>query len=184
MVKPQTASPPSRRAFPALGEPQPGKVRLHHLKPIEAPARRLRRESDSADLGLCETFQLPRRMQLQFRVEALNALDYTVLWNSDVNPRNSTFGYISQDRNSPRDIQLDPGVHVLNSRFAVRRSRFANRRSRSRGVVESRIRCFRDSRIQRIREFEDQGFPTRNQGFVFSDYDGPDGGPTRRRAGG
>ena len=32
------------------------------------------------------------------------------LWNPDVNPRNSTFGFISQDRNNPRDIQL--GVRV------------------------------------------------------------------------
>jgi len=31
---------------------------------------------------------------------------YTVLWNPDVNPRNATFGYINQDRNNPRAIQL------------------------------------------------------------------------------
>jgi len=58
------------------------------------------------DLGLYKNFQLPRRMRLQFRVEAINALNYTVLWNPDVNPRNSTFGFINQDRNNPRDIQL------------------------------------------------------------------------------
>jgi hypothetical protein len=58
------------------------------------------------DVGLYKNFQLPRRMRVQFRVEAINALNYTVLWNPDVNPRNSTFGFISQDRNNPRDIQL------------------------------------------------------------------------------
>ncbi len=58
------------------------------------------------DLGLYNNFQLPRRMRVQFRVEAINALNYTVLWNPDVNPRNSTFGLNSQDRNNPRDIQL------------------------------------------------------------------------------
>ncbi len=45
-------------------------------------------------------------MRLQFRMEAINALNYTVLWNPDVNPRNSTFGFVTTDRNNPRDIQL------------------------------------------------------------------------------
>jgi hypothetical protein len=45
-------------------------------------------------------------MKLQFRMEAINALNYTVLWNPDTNPRNSTFGFINQDRNNPRDFQL------------------------------------------------------------------------------
>jgi hypothetical protein len=45
-------------------------------------------------------------MKLQIRVEAINALNYTVLFSPDANPRNSTFGFITTDRNSPRDIQL------------------------------------------------------------------------------
>lgn len=43
---------------------------------------------------------------LQIRVEAINALNYTVLWNPNVDPRNATFGFINQDRNNPRDIQI------------------------------------------------------------------------------
>ena len=58
------------------------------------------------DLGLSKSVSLPRRTTLQFRVEVINALNYTVLWNPDLNPRNSTFGFINQDRNNPRDIQL------------------------------------------------------------------------------
>ena len=58
------------------------------------------------DIGLFKNFSLPRRMTMQFRMEIINALNYTVLWNPDVNPRNSTFGFINQDRNNPRDIQL------------------------------------------------------------------------------
>ena len=58
------------------------------------------------DIGLYKNFGLPRGMKLQFRMEAINALNYTVLWNPDTNPRNSTFGFINQDRNNPRDIQL------------------------------------------------------------------------------
>lgn len=58
------------------------------------------------DLGLYKTFDLPRDMTLQIRVEAINALNYTVLWNPNVGPRNANFGRVNQDRNNPRDIQL------------------------------------------------------------------------------
>ena len=58
------------------------------------------------DIGIFKNFALPRQMRLQVRMEIINALNYTVLWNPDVNPRNSTFGFINQDRNNPRDLQL------------------------------------------------------------------------------
>ena len=58
------------------------------------------------DVGLYKNFSLPRDMKLQIRFEAINALNYTVLFTPDLNPRNATFGIISTDRNSPRDIQI------------------------------------------------------------------------------
>ncbi len=58
------------------------------------------------DLGLYKTFSLPRDLDLQIRVEAINALNYTVLWNANLDPRNANFGLTNQDRNNPRDIQL------------------------------------------------------------------------------
>ena len=58
------------------------------------------------DLGFFKNFELPHNTRLQFRIEAINALNYTVLWNPDTNPRNATFGFINQDRNNPRDVQL------------------------------------------------------------------------------
>jgi hypothetical protein len=58
------------------------------------------------DIGLYKNFSFGHGMKLQFRMEAINALNYTVLWNPDTNPRNSTFGFINQDRNNPRDFQL------------------------------------------------------------------------------
>jgi len=58
------------------------------------------------DFGLYKTFQIARGTSLQIRIEAINALNYTVLWNPDQNPRNSTFAIVNQDRNNPRDIQL------------------------------------------------------------------------------
>jgi hypothetical protein len=58
------------------------------------------------DLGLYKTFSLPRDMKLQIRIETINALDYTVLWNPNLDPRNANFGLVNQDRNNPRDVQL------------------------------------------------------------------------------
>ena len=45
-------------------------------------------------------------MRLQLRLEAINALNYTVLWAPQQNPTNATFGRITTDRNSPRDFQI------------------------------------------------------------------------------
>ena len=58
------------------------------------------------DLGLYKNFSIRGTMRLQIRFEAINALNYAVLWAPDVNPRNATFGFITTDRNSPRDIQI------------------------------------------------------------------------------
>ena len=58
------------------------------------------------DVGLYKTFSLPKDIDLQIRVEAINALNYTVLWNANLNPRDANFGKVNQDRNNPRDIQL------------------------------------------------------------------------------
>jgi hypothetical protein len=58
------------------------------------------------DLGLTKNFALSNRVRLQLRIEALNAINYTVLWNPNLDPRNSLFGYVNQERNNPRDVQL------------------------------------------------------------------------------
>jgi hypothetical protein len=58
------------------------------------------------DIGLFKNFALQKGMSLQVRLEWINALNYTVLWNPDVNPRNTTFGFVNQDRNNPRDMQI------------------------------------------------------------------------------
>jgi hypothetical protein len=58
------------------------------------------------DFGLSKNFALPRGMRLQVRFEAINAIDYTVLWNPNLDPRNANFGLINQDRNNPRDVQI------------------------------------------------------------------------------
>src|SRR6185436_11548080 len=58
------------------------------------------------DVGLYKNFSLPRDMKLQLRVEAINALNYTVLWNANVTPSNAGFGFVNTDRNNPRDFQI------------------------------------------------------------------------------
>ncbi len=58
------------------------------------------------DLGLYKNFSLPRDVKLQIRIEAINALNYTVYFAPDVNPRSATFGLFQNQRNNPRDIQI------------------------------------------------------------------------------
>ncbi|HYC90539.1 MAG TPA: carboxypeptidase-like regulatory domain-containing protein [Thermoanaerobaculia bacterium] len=58
------------------------------------------------DIGIYKSFGLPYDMDLQVRAEVINALNYTVLWNPNLDPTNANFGIVNQDRNNPRDIQL------------------------------------------------------------------------------
>ena len=58
------------------------------------------------DIGLSKSFLLPRSMRLQLRFEAINAINYTVLWNPNLDPRNANFGKVNQDRNNPFDLQI------------------------------------------------------------------------------
>ena len=58
------------------------------------------------DVGIYKNFALPGAMTFQVRIESINALNYTVLFNSNMDPRNAQFGIVNQDRNNPRDIQL------------------------------------------------------------------------------
>ncbi|HEY3350084.1 MAG TPA: carboxypeptidase-like regulatory domain-containing protein [Thermoanaerobaculia bacterium] len=58
------------------------------------------------DMGLSKTFVITGHVELQVRIEALNALNYTVFFTPDVNPRNATFGTFTTQRNNPRDFQL------------------------------------------------------------------------------
>ena len=57
---------------------------------------------------MAKSFTLPGHATMQIRIEFINALNYTVLWNPGVDPRANTglFGIVNQDRNNPRDIQL------------------------------------------------------------------------------
>ena len=58
------------------------------------------------DVGISKNFDISRGVVLQVRADFINALNYTVWWNPDVNPRNATFGTFTTTRNMPRDIQL------------------------------------------------------------------------------
>ncbi|MGI9036645.1 MAG: carboxypeptidase regulatory-like domain-containing protein [Pyrinomonadaceae bacterium] len=59
------------------------------------------------DLGLTKNFRFNERMNLQVRVEAINALNYVYLGNGlQLSSTSTSFGYVSGQRNLPRDIQL------------------------------------------------------------------------------
>jgi hypothetical protein len=58
------------------------------------------------DFGLSKWFDFGAGVQLQVRIDAINAINYTVWWAPDLNPRNATFGEFTTTRNTPRDIQL------------------------------------------------------------------------------
>ena len=60
------------------------------------------------DFGVGKSFTFAGDATMQVRIEFINALNYTVLWNPGVDPRANTglFGIVNQDRNNPRDIQL------------------------------------------------------------------------------
>jgi Carboxypeptidase regulatory-like domain len=58
------------------------------------------------DVGIYKTFGITSGVNLQVRVEVINALNYTVLWNPNQDPTNANFGFVNQDRNNPRDVQL------------------------------------------------------------------------------
>jgi hypothetical protein len=60
------------------------------------------------DFGITKAFSFGNGQTIQARIEFINALNYTVLWNPGVDPRatNGLFGIVNQDRNNPRDIQL------------------------------------------------------------------------------
>jgi hypothetical protein len=60
------------------------------------------------DFGVSKLFVLPKSVTMQVRIEFINALNYTVLWNPGLDPRATSglFGVVNQDRNNPRDMQL------------------------------------------------------------------------------
>ncbi len=59
------------------------------------------------DVGLTKNFNISERMKLQVRVEAINALNYVYLGNGlQLSVTSTSFGYVSGQRNLPRDIQL------------------------------------------------------------------------------
>jgi len=58
------------------------------------------------DIGIYKNFDLPASFDLQLRIETINALNYTVLWNPNQDPRSASFGLVNQDRNNPRDVQI------------------------------------------------------------------------------
>jgi hypothetical protein len=60
----------------------------------------------SVNLSLTKNFQMGEGKRLQFRAEALNALNHPYFIDLNVDPNNASFGLFTTQRNLPRDIQL------------------------------------------------------------------------------
>ena len=60
----------------------------------------------NVDISLFKNAQISEKFQLQFRAEAFNVFDRVQFANPATNINQSTFGRITAQANSPRDIQL------------------------------------------------------------------------------
>jgi hypothetical protein len=60
----------------------------------------------SVNLSLTKNFALGEARRLQFRAEALNALNHPYFIDLSADPTNASFGLFTTQRNLPRDIQL------------------------------------------------------------------------------
>lgn len=60
----------------------------------------------SVNLSLTKNFYLGETRRLQFRAEALNALNHPYFIDLSADPTNASFGLFNTQRNLPRDIQL------------------------------------------------------------------------------
>lgn len=59
------------------------------------------------DAGLTKNFRFKESMNLQVRVEAINALNWVYFYNMGITPSStSAFGFATEQRNLPRDIQI------------------------------------------------------------------------------
>ena len=61
---------------------------------------------DVWNIASLKNFQLNERLRLQFRAEALNALNHTSLANPNISPTSTAFGSITAANSQPRFIHL------------------------------------------------------------------------------
>ena len=62
----------------------------------------------NVNLSLSKSFKFSEKTKLQFRAEAINAFNHPYFGNGiGLDPNNTTtLGYVTTQRNNPRDIQL------------------------------------------------------------------------------
>jgi hypothetical protein len=59
------------------------------------------------NLSLTKNFRFSETKRLQFRAEALNAFNHPYFGSGiNLDPNNEAFGFVSTQRNNPRDIQF------------------------------------------------------------------------------
>lgn len=88
----------------------PGLVRLSSFGYRNVPTTldNLRNQAYlNVNLSLTKNFTLAEGLRVQFRVEALNAFNHPYFGSGiNLDPNNAAFGFVTTQRNNPRDIQL------------------------------------------------------------------------------
>jgi len=60
----------------------------------------------NVNLSISKNFRFSETKRLQFRAEALNAFNHPYFSGINLDPSNAAFGFVTTQRNNPRDIQL------------------------------------------------------------------------------
>ena len=107
-IIPASSTDPSPPAFPTTGI-----VRLNSfntgLRNVPTTLDGLRNQAFlNVNLSLSKSFKFSEKTKLQFRAEAINAFNHPYFGNGiGLDPNNTTtLGYVTTQRNNPRDIQL------------------------------------------------------------------------------
>ena len=78
---------------------------------IESPISHRMPGQDSVDLSVFKAFDIYERLKVQFRAEAINALNTPMFGRPDTNFNTPNFGKVTTQRNFPRLIQF--GVRLF-----------------------------------------------------------------------
>lgn len=85
---------------------------VHNLRRLSSRLPNLRGDTlNNIDISLIKNTSLTERFRLQFRAELLNATNRVFFGGLDFNPRNASFGRLTEQVNLPREFQI--GLKLL-----------------------------------------------------------------------
>lgn len=85
---------------------------VHNLRTLSSRLPNLRGDTlNNIDISMIKNTPITERFRLQFRAELLNATNQVFFGGLDFNPRNASFGRLTEQVNLPREVQL--GLKLL-----------------------------------------------------------------------